>query len=239
MKKIQKVVNYMRNSELAGLCQAILLDVDEALLISDLKFSRIVDETNGLLPALVGAISRDKKSSTLEELDDKRDATYKSILRLVSAYLLYPDAAVVKAAQDLDKIIGNYGYDLIERGYSAQSVLGQSFIADMKKPELSDSLALLPPVAGLLTAFETQNDEFVAEQQSFKEAVVSVEKNANATQLKRELVTVLNTKFIPYLRINQVMEEAEYTELCLKVATKINDADNVVKQRVSTEEVVA
>ncbi|WP_075602470.1 DUF6261 family protein [Saccharicrinis aurantiacus] len=231
MKKIQKAISHMRNSEVAGLTQEILLDFSDDLLAADGRLNRIVASIQMRLGKLIEAISRNKAESELEELDNKRDKLYSSIRNMVSAYQMHPDQGIANAAKQVDAIIDNYGSELNNLGFSAQSAQLKSYFADFKKPEISASIAMLPTVGDMVTALETQEDEFITSQHNYKDAINKVEQNSNASALKKELVAELNNKLIPYLRLVQAMDDADFMEPCEKIANKVSAANNVVKQR--------
>ncbi|WP_075603232.1 DUF6261 family protein [Saccharicrinis aurantiacus] len=231
MEKIQKIRTDIRVAELAGLGQICLGEFSAELIESDANLANIVSKASPIVDAIVDAMNKDEVSLSLQDKDSGRDSTYKSIVYLVRGYLHHPDANVAAAAQKVDAIIKKYGFELIEVGYVPQSALIKSFLADMNAAELKAAIDILVGVGALLITLDTQEMEFLAFQKENATQLNAKLESANASELKQELIKLLNGKLIVYLRGMQAIQLANYKVPCANIAKYINDANEVVRQR--------
>ncbi|MBR8535953.1 hypothetical protein KDU71_10325 [Carboxylicivirga sediminis] len=235
MRRITKIVSDIRIAEIANLGDNLLKELAE-LTPEDAHLKAIQTEVEQNNSRLVIAINRDMAESELEELDARRDSTYRSLAYLNKGYLHHPDAPVSEAAAQVERILEKYGFDMINANYGAESAYLESLFNDMGSIEIAPALELLPGEIALLTRLKDEQSRFKVAEQRFYNAQSQDKQADSATQVKRELLKLINNKLVVYLRAMMQVNPQPYDDLCAKVALLIDKANSLVKRRRSTEE---
>ena len=94
---------------------------------------------------------------------------------------------------------------------------------------------LLPGGAEILAALQTAQSEFDTARVAYETERAREGNEANATEIKKEVLTLINDKLVLYLRGMEAVDEAAYGEFARTVATIIADNNVVVKKRFAKE----
>lgn len=190
-------------------------------------FSNLVSRTT----ALTSAIRRSKAESVLENKDEDRDNKARSFNYLVLGYMHHPDPAVKTAAEAVNKVFDKYGLEMTGESYATESSLINSLLDDLSKPNLQDDIALLPGCAETISALQTAQDEFEAARIAYEQEKAQESTLANASEIKAEVLALINEKIVVYLRAMEVVDEPNYGALARTVATIIAENNETVKKR--------
>lgn len=221
----------MRNPEVAEVVQSVLSQFPPEFKNEKTKIAKIVAKLEEDNNKLVVAIKRDKELSVLAPMDGDRDAKYKAAYYLNQGYTYHPNDEIREAALAFELITEKYGLELADASYNAETVLLQSFLMDTKKPEVRANIVLLPGMVELLTLLETSANDFVDTRKEYKDSISEVEQHRNATQIKRELLSLFNNKLLTFLRAMEATEEEAYLTICSNTSMYIKEANTIVKQR--------
>ncbi|MBK3516637.1 DUF6261 family protein [Carboxylicivirga marina] len=235
--KINKINRNIRVTDAADLAGKLHGELDKSTL-EDVHVSTLRSEMSTISIGLSGAINESKAMSALEDHDERRDMTYRSLLHIIKGFLLHPDATIREAAVHVDMVLDNYGFDLINQNYSSESSLLDALIRDLEEPETAAMVAVLPGMVAIVEQLKTEQKQFKAAEADWHEARAEDGKTESASALKHELLKVVNNKLLVYLKAMQQMNPAPYQELINDVVMHIERANALVKRRRNSEETV-
>ncbi len=238
MKRINKVVSDVRIAEIANLGDMLISELGEQA-SADAHLQAIHTDMEQSNNRLVIAINKDMADSELEDKDVQRDNIYRSLIYLNRGYLHHPDAPVREAAEQVERILEKYSFDLINAPYGAESIYLESLFNDVAAPELVPVLELLPGETALIARLKDVQGQFKVAEQRFYNAQSKDKQAENATEVKRELLKLINDKLVVYLRAMVQVNPEPYADLCAKVTLLIDKANSLVKRRSSSEELQA
>ncbi|WP_282036740.1 DUF6261 family protein [Saccharicrinis aurantiacus] len=230
---IKKVMTTVRNADIHALSTKIVAAVSSDILESDAHLGTITTEMDTKNSLLLTAINKDKMHSSLEELDDERDQAFKSILQLTEGYKHYPDATIAAAALEIGALNNKYKNDILGSSYNSQNTYSESYSEDMTKPKYANAMAQLPGVLPLFESFNTKQQAFASSQNTLQMARVNEDEMPAATEIKKELIKIINGKLVVYLQFLQKMATPEYAEVCTAIELLIDAENTKIKQRSS------
>jgi len=234
MIKIEKVQFNTRNAEAGALCSKMSEAIDQSGL-SDPFLMDLNKQIKTANQNLVSGINKDKAESDLEEQDERRDATYRSILYLTKGYVHHPDKQVSQAANAVEEVIDKYGFELTNATYAAQSTLLDSFVEDMNRPEVLSSVEKLKGFKSLSEQLSTDISNFKLAERELLNARKQEQKSSNATAAKKEVLQLVNTKLVVYLRAMVQVNAPVYQDLVAELMLLISTSNRLVKSRRTRE----
>lgn len=181
--------------------------------------------------ALTEAIRRTKAESELEELDEVCDDKTRAIHYLTLGFLHHPDDSVRTAAESVRNIFEKYGLEMISKSYAEQSTLTKSLLKDLEAEDIKKHIALLPGMPLLITQLKAGNEAFDRASAEYLSELVKEGQKENATQIKKEVIDIINNKLVVYLRAMIQVDEARYGELTRTIAESIDANNRMVKRR--------
>ena len=185
-------------------------------------------ELEALSARLTTAIRQDTVSSRLDEKDTARDAAVRDLGTLIQGYTAIPVAEKKAAAQKLDAVFSKYGKKIVNETYAAESSLIESLLEDLGA--LEADMKTLEGVAELAAVLRKAQDEFNAANDDFVAAKGA--RSESATQVKKDLVALVNLKIVPYL--SAVSASDAYKDFAAKVEAEIVRANNAAERRAAS-----
>lgn len=185
-------------------------------------------ELAALSARLTTAIRQDTADSRLDEKDAARDAAVRDLGTLIQGYTAIPLAEKKAAARRLDAVFSKYGKKIVNENYAAESSLIESLLEDLGA--LETETKMLEGVAELVAGLRTAQDEFNAANDDFTAAKTA--RSASATQVKKELVALVNLKIVPYL--GAVGGAEAYRDFAAKAEAEIARANAASERRTAT-----
>lgn len=182
-------------------------------------------ELASLSARLTTAIRQDTADSRLDEKDAARDAAVRDLGTLIQGYTAIPVAEKKAAARRLDAVFSKYGKRIVNETYATESSLIESLLEDLGA--LEAEARMLEGVAELVAGLRTAQDEFNAANDDFTAAKTA--RSASATQVKKELVALVNLKIVPYL--GAVGGAEPYRDFVAKAEAEIARANAASERR--------
>lgn len=137
----------------------------------------------------------------------------------------------MQAAQTVDKVFERYGLRIIDKSYATESSLLASLIDDLEKQKIQDAIALLPGCAEVITALQTAQVEFESSRIAYEQDKAQESTQANATELKHKVTTLINDKIVVYLRAMELVDVETYGAFARTIAIIIAENNETVKKR--------
>ncbi len=163
------------------------------------------------------AIKRDKVYSGLDEADAARDDVLKKIDATLNGLAAIPVAEISEAAAKILPVWKKYGMAIVGEAYEKESSLIESFYSDVVKMEAE--IKALPGFQTLLDDLRAKEDDFKAKTNAFLKN--KAEGAKSATEIKKELVTFINSCLLPYteamLFINPELYQSFAAELEVRI----------------------
>jgi len=235
----EKINAQSRNAEVSDICDQTNLIYNNSSLYNTPYLSKLFAELIPMYNQLVGALNFLKASSELESLDIERDDAVRAPFYLVQGALYNPDATVKKAAETINKVLGNYTLEITRENYSTESAQINSLLKDLSATKLQESIAAIQGLSDLIAALSNAQEKFQTASVEFEKIKSDEADYDNATQLKRKIITFMNSKFICFLEGILVVDEETYGEFAKAIAQLIADKNVIVRKRSKAEKETA
>lgn len=176
-------------------------------------------------------IKRTKAESDLEEKDEVRDDKVRGLYYLLNGFLYHPTKKIKEAAQSLMEVFNKYGLAVIGESYASESSLLGSLLLDLAKPEYADAIATLSGCADLIAQLQAAQTDFEQARIAYETDKAKEGMVANATAVKKEVVSILNDKIVVYLRAMEQVNPETFGVFAGTIAQIIADNNEQVKKR--------
>lgn len=233
---IEKFIQQSRVTEVDAASMRMLGAYETTSLDSDPHLSTMFTNLQSRSAALTAAINRSKAESDLEEKDEARDSQIRALYYLVTGFMFHPDPVIKAAAQTVDKVFEKYGLKIIGESYATESSMIASMLDDLSKENIIDAINLLTGCADVITALQTTQTEFEEARIAYEQQKAHESTRANATEIKAEVLEIINNKIVVYLRAMEMVNEPNYGAFARTIATIIAENNEVVKKRRTTSE---
>lgn len=231
MVNLSKLNPASRITEVDSVSDRIITEYDKKDWSADAHFTGILGKLKPASLNLTKAINRIKAESNLEEKDDARDSKLRAVNYLVLGFMHHPDTSVSSAAQSIGKLIDHYGIDIINENYAAESSLIESLLNDLAEANIQTAITAIPGLSQLISELRAAQTAFEQAQVLFEKDKARLGNEANASEVKKEVVSIINDELIVYLRAMAQVDEAKYGEFARTVAQVVNDMNVTVKKR--------
>ena len=171
--------------------------------------------------------------STLAPLDAVRDQSARVIFLEIKAKLLWPDKEIVAAAKAVQKILDNYGMEMLNLSYSAESSNINALLDDLKKQNLVPALKKLHGFDTLIVQLEKDQKVFEFAFQEYIARKAEQSKMLSAGKLGEMVKNQINKELSKYLDVMSNVKPGIYADCYSKIETIIKDNNAKVKARLS------
>lgn len=237
--ELNKLILTSRTTEIDTVSGRIISEYEKNEFGSDEYLASVFGLLKAASDRLTTAVKRIKAESALEEKDEIRDSKVRALNYFVMGSRYNPDMQISGAAEAAGKIFDHYGMEVIKESYAVESSLIESLLEEFMKPEMQAQAALLPGLNRLLNDLRTAQTDFEAASLAY-ENEKAVEGNLeNATEIKKEVVSLINDNIVVYLRAMCLSNEAKYGNFSRTVAQIIDDNNTTVKRRTGKQEPAA
>ena len=177
------------------------------------------------------AIRRSKAESDLEAKDEVRDQAVRSLYYLIKGFTHHPVAVINESALLLLSVFDNYGLSLTQESYTTESSLISSMLLEFQKPEYAMHIANLSGCAELLQSVTTAQSDFEQARIAYETEKAQDGMVANATEIKKQVVEIVNNKIGIYLLAMEHLVGAAFDVFAATCATIIAENNEQVRRR--------
>ena len=177
------------------------------------------------------AIRRSKAESNLEEKDEVRDGVTRSLYYLITGFTHHPAAPIRESALLLLHAFDNYGISLTSESYATESALISSMLLEFQKPQYAQHIANLSGCGELLQSLTVAQSDFEQARIAYETEKAQDGMVANATEIKKEVVELVNNKIMVYLQAMQQANPATFGVLASTCAQVIAENNEQVRRR--------
>ncbi len=203
----------------------------ELNLSADLFLHSLFEEYTPLATRISAAIKRDQAESDLDEHDAARDSDIRDIFYIVKGAAHNPIAAIKEAGNKVLVVIEKYGLAMVDESYAIESAHINSMTDDLSTDEMVEAIGHISGLELLLSQLKQNQSEFEAARSAFDNAQSADKGNASATDIKKEILELVNGKIVVYLRAMSMANPDMYGEF-VRRTTEIIERNNLqVKKR--------
>ena len=235
---IQKLNSKSRVSEVDAACMRIIGAYKNTSLSTDVHLAAMFSALEPLSDSLSASINRITAESNLEEKDEERDEPLRSLFYLVTGFLHHPDAAIRAAAEKVNAVIERYGMGITKESYAVESSLVTSMLKDLASPKMQEAIALLSGCAEIIAALEVAQTAFETARIAYEEEKADDSTELSASEIKVEVLELVNKKIIVYLRAMEVVDVETFGAFARTIAEIIADNNQAVRKRLKKPEPV-
>ena len=234
---ISKLIPQSRTTEVNTAADNMLMAYQKQTWENDTHLVKIFTELETGSNQLTTAINRSKAESNLNKKDVARDEKIKALNYLLLGSIHHPDANVKAAGERLSAVFAKYGLRMTHTSYATQSSLVESLLQDLSNPILQADIATVSGCTEVISGIQTAQNDFKSAHFAWEEKKALEGLTPCATDVKKDVLTIINDKIVVYLNAMQQANEALYGELAQTVSQIINDTNEAVKKRSKKEEV--
>lgn len=228
---MEKLLSTSRTTEVADASARMIVAFGRWDFETDAHLTGIFNNLSPLTERLTVAIRRTKAESELEEKDEIRDNNLRGLHYLLTGFMHHPNPEIKAAAVTLENVFDNYGLKITGESYASESALITSLLLDFGKEEYAAPIATLYGCGDMLEALAISQDDFEQtrvtwEREKAKEGIIE-----NATELKKEVVAIINENLVVYLNAMQQVNAEMYAEFANTIKVIIDENNETVKRR--------
>lgn len=228
---MNKLKTAVRNTEVDAVSDAIIraFKADKGAQ-GDSFLMSAVGELETLSAKITTAIFQDNTRSGLLDADKARDGAVRTLKKVLASYAVFPIAEKRLHAAPLKAVFDKYAKSGITRtGYTSESSLIESMLEDFAAPSLAGHIAELEGVAESLASIRAAQDNFTkANDEYVKE---HAHKKAAASSFNKPIVTLINSKLVPYLNVTLITGNEACIPFAKKVESEIKRANALIDRR--------
>jgi len=231
---IEKILAHSRTTETDVVTTRVVTTYNNSNLQKDSYLSSIFTSLNTVSVKLSEAVIRIKNESEVEDKDHTRDNNVRSFFYLITGFAHHPDEAIKTSAQILLNIFNNYGLEMINKSYGVETSLVNSLLIELDKPENAEYINLLSGAAESIAAIKSSQNDFETYYLNFEKEKAKASSVDSASQLKKEVLQIINGMLVPYLNGMVSVDKAKYGEFAQIINQIISNNNMNVKKRSKT-----
>ena len=216
---IEKLSSRIRIAETLNSAENILTAINAGAWETDPYFPIIIDEFAKVTASFRQSVDFTKAESDLEEFDLKRDNDVRAIFNVANGFQFFRDPKVQEAFKVVMKTLSEYGMSITEGNYAQESTTIKSMLNNLAEPAVATAIEALVPLGQLIENLRVSQAEFDSAVQAYNAS--KVDNLVSPTEIKKEVVKVLNKKLIGYLNIVTPLNEALFSDISGKIAELI------------------
>ena len=177
------------------------------------------------------ATNQDKNTEGLEKADAVRDEAWKTVGKVLEGYSYSVIAELRSHGQPLFAAFDKYGYGVARLNLLSETAKINSFKGDVSTPEMTAHAKALAGAAEALDALFAANDNLEAINKRNTEAAKDAKGKKNATDLKKDIVSIINSKILPFLTLTSQTVGGDYAELNALTSAEIAKVNALITAR--------
>ena len=229
MNEISKVKGSIQIGEFAHLTQNFSVWYNEYPEAQKDRFWKSInEELEEKTAKLVTVFKKDKTVSGLQAADALRDEKISALYAAIDGYKKLPIQKKAEAAKKVSPCLDKYrGISRLD--FATESTQIASLLEDLAMSEIAEALGELDGVGEIVEALKEAEKNFLAEEKAL--TIGKTEGGKTASELRKQLLSTVNDKLIPYLNVAVLIDEAVYGEIVKKVSLEVNEANSKIAQR--------
>ena len=236
---MNKLFSNARTTEVDDTSDRLLLAYNaQTGLASDAFLKTIFDDIRSLSDQITDAIKRDLVFSEMEDADENVAIALRSVFTVLKGYEAMPLVQLSTAAKVLTPVADKYTLSILRLNYAAQSSNVEALLMDLSAPALKASIDVLPGVAEAIANLRAAQTAFIEKRVDYEKAMALKTAGTPASELKKPLLDLINSRLIPYLDVNKMVDSATYGHLTDLAEQIVNDTNTGISRRSKKKDTV-
>lgn len=236
---MRKIKSESKINEISNIALRIT-DIYNQLRLEDRRLEAFIIDLKKKNDILLEAINPDFTKSNLDEYDNVRDGYWTDLFYALQGYCHLPLENIRKDAEYLFAIVQKFGLTTAKKAYAEESADLEAVLLDLSKDEAREAAGRLQGIAELVELLRSAQSKFHEAQLNYNIAVASENARPVASDVKKEVLSMINQQIVPYLNTMYMIEPEIYKDFYQTVERAISDVnENVLRRRnsnVITEE---
>ena len=236
---MNKLFSNARTTEVDDTSDRLLLAYNaETGLASDAFLKTIFDDIRSLSDQITDAIKRDLVFSEMEDADENVAIALRSVFSILKGYEAMPLVQFSTAAKALIPVADKYTLSILRLNYAEQSSNVEALLMDLSAPALKAFIDALPGLAEAITNLRAAQNDFIEKRVAYENAMAQKIAGTPASELKKPLLDLINSRLIPYLDVNKMVNAATYGHLTDLVEQIVNATNTGISRRSKKKDTV-
>ncbi len=231
MMKIAKVTPNSRISEINATASNLLTAYAQSGITEDTTLQNFIDQLTEANSALTLAIDKDKAFSELEVYDDVRDKALQDLYHYLQGLTRVPNPATKAPAVALFAIFQKYGLSIVGLSYNEESSKIDSLLVDFATEDNQSHITQLSYVSDMVQVVKEAQTQFSTVYYNYVEQLRKAGDQSSASELKPQVLDVINNKLVVYLRAMLTFNTEVYGNFAKEVAIIIDRNNETVRAR--------
>lgn len=198
--------------------------------IADDSFLRdIFLEMQRLTTEITTSIMFAKTKSQLADADKVRNEAIRSFAGLIKGYSTMRLEKISAPAKRLRKIFNKYGVNVTRKNYDAKSSLIDSLLGDLAADDVRNDINQLQYVADVISDIREAEVVFKQKIVEYDSCKCRESKVEPATNLRRQLLELINNRLIGYLLTMEMMKNEKYYKFIGEIEEAVNRTNNEIR----------
>jgi hypothetical protein len=229
--KQDNVDSRSRITEVDSVAKKIYATYQTSGLTEDAHLSKMMGELGENSVEMTGAIGAIDTESNLDDSDSNRDVADRTLFNFVKGQCSHPSKVVRENAESVWDVIDSFGVGINSESYNIQTSLEDSMLEKLADPKIVESIEKVPGVDTLISAVKTTSSAFAKAHIEFEKAKAASTQKVSATEIKKQILPLINYKILVYLRAMALVDEPTFGEFNRVVGQIIDDSNRNVRNR--------
>ena len=192
---------------------------------NDKLYNIITQNVSQITQEFKMAYERVKYESDLADFDNKRDTLVRSFFNILESFSNYFDADVLKAHAIVANATKELSSTLAAETHGEESVKIHQLLNILDTTEIKTTLEMLLPLPELISRLKVAQGEFEVANQNWAQS--KGEDKKTPTDIKREVLFVINQQLVPLLNLGFIIDYNTYKTIAGSIESFINKANSM------------
>lgn len=196
----------------------------------DAYLQNVMTDLEDLSTRINGAVKHNKTIASLEKYEAARETSIVAIANLAKAFNRLTDSTIQSAWTCVKPILDDFLPSISEGNQSSRTTLINVMLTRLAEPSMTSSVAALPGLEQVLAELQAAQTDFVGKRLEYLKLVL-LDKSEIATDLKDEIMTLVNERLIVHLEAMSKVQPAAYGEFATLVDALVSKCNERVRRR--------
>lgn len=229
---MNKLMTNARTTEVDETSDRLLVLYNEEPALAEEPFLKpTFSEMKTLSDDITEAIKRDRVLSEMEDADAEVETKVRALNAVLKGYSAMPMEQYSTAGEALYDVMAKYKLKILRLNYAEQSSNIEAMLMDYSAPELKPHIDALPGVSEAIANVRDAQTNFTAKRVAYDKAIALNAAKVSASDLKKPLLELINSRLIPYLVAVKMADPDKYTHFADAVAQAIETTNATIRRR--------
>ena len=197
----------------------------------DAHLKSIIGEVSQVSDQVTEAVKRNQVVSDMEEVDMQVESDARTLKTIVKGYAVMPDEKISTSAKIVMAVIDKFNYNMIKLSMDQQPPTVDAMIMDLSAEDVKANIALLPTVPDVFAKLVQSQTNFKNKNKEYLQAYASDKDMLSASDLRKQLLQLINGKLLVYLTSAVMMNPEKYRSYVVELEKAIEDVNLQVRMR--------